>query len=495
MKFLKGLALGLLSFLLFLSLSIFGLAFMLNSTILNPNFITSELDNLDVSSLAGELISEQATEEELPEELTTAIIDTIDRLEPLVKEQVSAAIYPVYDYLLGKSQSPDLAVTLGNSFLNSDFVVSMLDELDLASLAEVMLSEQLPEEEFPEELRAALLSTIAELEPLIKQRIGAAADPIFDYLLGKKQSIDLVLTLRNTVLTSDFVASILDKLDLSSLAGMFLSEQLAEQIPEDMEFLVEYLDNATSGLEPTIKEELSANVDPISDYLLGESQSLNVVISLEPAMESLKDTLREAFLESPPPELAVLSPAALELIFDTFYPEFSKQIPSTFELNESLLGTEIPAQIAEAIAEAEMGLEQGRQDIAEALAVAEEGLEEARQYVGYFQLGYKLLIGFILLLIAGIILINRRVKGATRGLGITFLTYGVPWFAGIFVAKHFAETQIAQLGIPLSLQPWIQQLLNDFLAPLQMLSLGFLIGGIVLITVSFVYPKWCQSSV
>ena len=51
MKFLKGLAFFLLTFLLSLSLSVFGLVFMVNSTILNPDFITSELDRLDVSSV------------------------------------------------------------------------------------------------------------------------------------------------------------------------------------------------------------------------------------------------------------------------------------------------------------------------------------------------------------------------------------------------------------------------------------------------------------
>jgi len=64
MGFLKGLAVSLLSFLLFLSLSAFGLAIMLNSTILNPDFVTSQLDRLDISSLAEEIINEQNPEEE-----------------------------------------------------------------------------------------------------------------------------------------------------------------------------------------------------------------------------------------------------------------------------------------------------------------------------------------------------------------------------------------------------------------------------------------------
>jgi len=48
MNFLKGLALSLLSFLLLLSLSIFGLALTLNQTILNPDFTISEVDRLDI---------------------------------------------------------------------------------------------------------------------------------------------------------------------------------------------------------------------------------------------------------------------------------------------------------------------------------------------------------------------------------------------------------------------------------------------------------------
>ncbi len=250
MKFLKGLALSLLISLLFLSISAFGLAFTLNHTILNPDFVVSQIDRLDISSLAAEVITEEIPQEEL----RATLIDTITKLEPKVKEQVSAAIYSVYDYLLGKSQS-----------------------------------------------------------------------------------LDLALMLHNTILDSDFIASLVDELDISSLAGEFLSEQLTEEIPEEMEYLEEYLDDVIVELEPWIKDQVSIAIGPIVDYLLGESQSLNVVISLEPVRESLKDTLREAFLESPPPELAALPPAALELLFDKFYPEFSKQIPPTFEFEAPLL--------------------------------------------------------------------------------------------------------------------------------------------------------------
>ena len=68
MKLLKGLAIGLLSFLLFLSLTIFGILFLLNQTILNPGFVAAEINKLDVPLLAEELLSEQIPEGDFPEE-------------------------------------------------------------------------------------------------------------------------------------------------------------------------------------------------------------------------------------------------------------------------------------------------------------------------------------------------------------------------------------------------------------------------------------------
>jgi len=490
MKFLKGLALTLLSFLLFLSLSIFSVLFLLNSTILNPSFITAELDRFEVSSLTETIISEQVPAEEFPEELREAIVDTVTRLEPVVKEQVNAAIHSTYDYLLGKRDSPELAQMLGDTFLNSDFVAALIDELDIASLAEEIISEQT--EEFPAEFRDALVDTITRLEPQLKEQVAAAADPIFAYLLGESQSLDLAQTLRATLLSSDFVVALVDELDIASLAGDFISEQIAgelsAELPEELEFMVEALDDTLVELEPWLKEQLTAAADPILDYLLGESQSLSIAIPLEPVMEILQDNLKEAFLESPPPGFEDLPQSALEPLIDELFQGLSAMLPATFEIDESLLGTEIQSEFAGTIAEAEASLTQARQDIAMAIAEAEQGLEEGRRYVGYFQLGYNLFIVFMLLLILGIVLIHRQVKGATRGLGITSLTFGAIELIGVFAARYFAGIQLTQLPpLPDHIQTWLPQFLNSFLAPLQWLSIGLVVAGIALLVASFVY--------
>jgi len=282
---------------------------------------------------------------------------------------------------------------------------------------------------------------------------------LLSFLLFLSLSIfGLALTLNYTILNPDFVVSTLNRLDISSLAGEFLSQQIHQQIPQGEPRLAEVLDDTIADLEPWIKEQASTVTYSSYDYLMGRSQSLSVTISLEPVKESLRDNLREAFLQSPPPELKGLPPAEVERYFDEFYQGLTREIPSTFEFNESSLSPEVLTR-----------------------------LEQAKQGISYFQLGYKALIGFILLLILGIILINREVKGATRGLGITFITYGVLEYGGIFAAKYFAGAQLPQLGIPESLQAQLPQLIGDFLAPLEMFSIGIGIAGVVLLIVSFVY--------
>lgn len=385
MKFLKGLALGLLSFLLFLSLSIFGLAFTINRTVLNPKFVVSEINKLDVPALAGEVLSK-----DMPAESRAALIDTITQFEPQIKEQTGAIIYPFYDYLLGKSQSLDLALILSNSFLKPDFIASLMDSPALSSMAEKLLVERIT-------------------------------------------------------------------------AG----------IPGEM--ATKYADTIITKLRPWIKEQAGTILPPVTDYLLGKSQSVNVVVSLEPVIKDLHDSLKADFLKSPPPELASLPSAALDAYFEDFFKQITANMPTSMTIDESMLGIK-PVNIAEATA----GVKQA--------------LEQPRQFIGLFQLIYKLLLGFILLLLLGIILIEHQVKGVSRRLGTTFMTCGVIDYGSAFIAKHFAGIQMAQLNAPTWLQAWLPQLFKDLLSPLEMFSIGLLIAGVALIIVSFVYRPRQPSS-
>ena len=145
MNLLKGLAIGLLSFLLLLSLSIFGVAFLLNQTILNPGFVSSEINKLDVPLLAEEFLSEQIPEEDFPEEFGDVLVNTITDLEPWMQQQVTDGINASYDYLTGSSQSLSVVISLDpvketlRDNLWQAFLLSLPPELSGAPPAEIAL--------------------------------------------------------------------------------------------------------------------------------------------------------------------------------------------------------------------------------------------------------------------------------------------------------------------------------------------------------------------
>jgi hypothetical protein len=506
MSTLKVVSVSLLGFLLTLSLLIFGLAFTMKMTALNAGYVTSRIDALDVSELAEEIIDEQVSKGDFPEEFTEeiriALVDTIDRLEPLVKDKAGDSIHSTYGYLLAKKENPELALTLRKTFLNSEFVTSFLDELDISSLAEAYLSSEtvqqdLPED-FTEELRVILVDTIDRLEPLIKERVSAVADPVFDYLLGMSQDLDLATLIRDNLFDLEFVDSLLNEIDiplllenvdLSSFALDFLNEQSSEELSEEDEYLVEYVDEILIELEPWVREQVDIAADPAFDYLLGVSQNINISVSLEPVKDELGDTLREAFLESPPAELTGLSQTELEQYFDEHYSDLVEEFPSTFELDESILG-DLRIEIADALADAEGELEQSRQDIAESLAEAETAFGESREYVGYFTLGYNLLIVLILLLIAGIVLIHREVKGSTRTLAGIFITFGVVNLVTVLVARALIRPPLEQIKeMPSSLLEWIVQTTSSSLTPLLVLAIVLLVVGAALLAFSIIYSR------
>lgn len=406
----KGVAIGFLSLLLFLSLTVFGLVLTLNSTMLSADFVTSQLNNLDMSSLA----------------------DEVD--EALIREIVEG--------------------------------ISIVAEM--------------PEEARDQEIKALVERTkgaLAKFEPQIKEEISNAVHTIYDYLLGKSPSLDLTDTLYNTVLSTDLIASIVKEVDLYFLVEYFVIQEITEGISGGMAFLTVYVDDVVIKLEPWIRAEVDDAIAPITDYILGKSQSLDIEISIEELKESpdLYDALWEALRESPPPELADLglNDSDLQLIFDLFYGDFVVLIPTTFEINENLLGPEISAQITRALADADKALEN----------------EQIRDYIAIPRTVFIISIIILLLSLAGIILINRRGRGVSRIIGPIFLACGVLELIGVLIIKNLAQTQIAAADMPSSIQIWLEQLAGNSVAPLQTFSIILIVLGAGLLVFSFIYRR------
>ncbi len=362
------------------------------------------------------------------------------------------------------------AQTLNMTLLNADFVADQIDSLDISSLVD----ESLDDEDFPPEFRTSLDNSIPAIESWAKEQLTAAIDPTYDYLLGNSQELDLAAILKDTVLNPVGIRSLLEDVDLTALVEDFLNEESALAVPPGGEFLIDYLETAvmeTVGeLESWVKDQAASVVEPVTDYLLGNSPSPNITISLTPALDALHDNLRQAFLTSPPPELAGLPPAQLQTAFNQVWQDFSLNLPTSYDLDEALLGTEFET------------------DFAEALSEAEETLDTASEFVGYYQAGFIILIVFILLTIGGIVLIQRNVRRSTRLLGIVFIIYGVIEYVGIVIGRGAAESAIPD-DVPASMETWLAGFAADALAPLEIVSIVALVLGAALLVTSFVYRR------
>jgi hypothetical protein len=360
-----------------------------------------------------------------------------------------------------------LALAVNNSLLNKNFVPNQLDRLEVTPLLEETITSSASG--LSPDVHTALIQAVDNLEPQIKQQLRAANSQIYDYLLGKRDTLEIRQVLKETVLGKDFVTSLLNEADTLTFVRKDLRDQLAGLIPPGQQDLVVYLDKAMPSLDPWLQQQIGVVTGPVIDYLLGESSTLQVDISLAPMKATLEASLRGAFLSSPPPALAGTPPDQLEMIFNQYYQAFAAQIPASASIDPSNIG--VSGSWAESMTE------------------FDSSLADIRAGFGYFRALFIVLIAVIVLLIAGIVLIHREVKGIARDLGIIFLTFGVIEFLGIIITGYFIKTMLATADIPDAIRTWIPGVYNDFFRPTEILSIVLGIVGIILIVISIIYRK------
>jgi hypothetical protein len=361
------------------------------------------------------------------------------------------------------------ALTVNRTILNPEFLPDQLDRLPVAALLEETM--QSNDTGLSVDMNDTVVRTIRSLEPQIKTQVRTANSQVYAYLLGRQHDLDLRQVLKDTLLNKEFVASVLNEADILALIRQDLRDELAGIIPTGKQHLVVYLDQAMPSLDPWLKEQVNTVAGPVIDYLLGDTATLDVNVPLEQMKPILRASLRDAFLDSPPPELAGANQEQLETAFDQYYQEFAAQIPATANIGQSSLGiTASP-------------------DWTQSLEDAESSLADARIIIGYFRTGFILLIIFILLLIGGIILIYREVKGASRELGIIFLTYGILEYLVIIIGKYSINAGLKITDMPETLRTWLPGFFTAVLQPLLIFSIVLAVSGLALIILSIIYRK------
>jgi hypothetical protein len=324
--------------------------------------------------------------------------------------------------------------------------------------------------------------------------VVAASAPVFSYLLGQTQTIDLKSTLRETVLSRDFMTATINALDVGSVANDMLSSQLNTQLPQEIALSSADVSQIATALGPTVKQALINSADAMGDYLIGINPDFTVTVSLEPALPTVKSVVKQAFLRQLPSDLATATPAQIDQAFETYWNTAANDIPSYFVVDSSALGTGTPEALNNMVTSMQSSLTDARNNIDQANTDWTQNLNQIRPVVNIAQLVFWGLVLLILILIGGVVLIQRSVRGASRDLGITFTCYGAIFFAGTLVVRTIIGRpdfiqNLAGGNMPQTALDIVTPIVMKVTQPLFIFTLACLIIGVALLVLSFVYPK------
>jgi len=330
----------------------------------------------------------------------------------------------------------------------------------------------------------------------------------------------IAFLLHGTLLNPDFVAAQVDRIDVSELAHDFTEEKIIGELPDEAHFIQDAIYDVIDDQEPWLKEQLRYAIYTAYDFFLGKSDTLEIAIELEGLKEGLRESIWESMNEQLstwlpdivshelrpyldehlqdyaaeipeeylPPEIVGLPEEQLQQYLDQYLQEIDEQIineglmPQVSGLLESLVKPYFDQYYNEFVEEIPSEIVVDDEVIP---ADVMEQLLMARKYIGYFQAGYYGLIAFMVLLAAGIFLINWNIKVAARTLGIDLIVFGVLDIAGVIAARLINPLEYIP-DFPSSLETMLTGLYNDVLSIMLWFSIGVLIVGIALLVVSIV---------
>jgi hypothetical protein len=174
-----------------------------------------------------------------------------------------------------------LALGLGSTILNPDFVAGEVSKLDITALARELVSEQ---------------------------------------------TIDQLLDTANQILPVQLVAR-LDGIK-PELASGKVSDLTLEQ-----QYGAESIQATLAEYGPVLRENVQAAVYSFYDFVFGKESDIEVVISLGTLQEGLKRNLDAAVMKSPPPELTQASTEQLQSYADSVYQRQFESVPAELALS------------------------------------------------------------------------------------------------------------------------------------------------------------------
>jgi hypothetical protein len=265
--------------------------------------------------------------------------------------------------------------------------------------------------------------------------------------------------LKQTLANPDFVVAEINKLDTAKLGKEMIGDQIKEQLPTDLN-LSGAIDEIFDEMAPWFKQEMNAVTYTIFDYLGGKTRHLSVDISLEPVKTTAENKIRQALVQSPPPEIAALPAAQQPQLIDQYVQQYVSQVPDNFSFTEN----SFPAQYHGIIS-------------------------YLKWAVTNLNLIFWGLIGLMVLWVLCLFALYRDVKGFSRSLASPLLSVGVLGFAGTWVTEHLILPQAGTSGLPPELGRWTTQFMVDVGAKMNVLYISLGVAGIILFLLSIFWRR------
>ena len=261
------------------------------------------------------------------------------------------------------------------------------------------------------------------------------------------------ITLWQTVLNPEFVASKLDVVDAPAL----MADRLKQELPQGTEWLEPIIDTATADLESWANEQVAVVATAATAYLKGERE-FRAVISLTEFKSYLQTHLDELLTGLPLDELFNLPPGQMDMFLQVVGGQIATLAPDTLVIDETSLDAETMS-----------------------------ALQTGRAYTATLRTVLTLTPIVALVMALVIALVQRfRPRPTLRYLGIPLAIAGATCLVLAFLIPSLVWGQVAG-QLPPEVASVVPGIVNDCCTPLFVYSAALILVGLGMVGLSFLF--------
>ncbi|XUX00597.1 MAG: hypothetical protein TUN42_01050 [Dehalogenimonas sp.] len=121
-----------------------------------------------------------------------------------------------------------IGVTINTTALNPGFVNRQIERLDIAHLINEQISNDPSANDLPQAVQAFLNTEVPAYSQEIKSAVEQANDHLYDYVLGRVDTLDLDCAIGDTVLDPELIYALADKIDWPAVADELVRKEIAK---------------------------------------------------------------------------------------------------------------------------------------------------------------------------------------------------------------------------------------------------------------------------